>query len=213
MIVLVIKVNRSFRKYRIDLGKCITLFICFVYFFSKIIYFGIVMSWKNEKPLSTAELLAILDEDEELLQSEIVDAVYIPPIVDEITDEEDFDDDIRENVINLPDVAGTYEIHVISPDTSEDLVNQSIPSSSKKIINKSKKALPKWKKEVPIYTTEPQNEEKKIWKILKIELVVKPRSKFFHCFLVTMFGKTYSLIQKNMLMIKIGIHLQLTKLV
>jgi len=119
------------------------------------------MSWKNEKPLSTAELLAILDEDEELLQSEIVDAVYIPPIVDEITDEEDFDDDIRENVINLPDVTGTYEIHVISPDTSEDLVNQSIPSSSKKIINKSKKALPKWKKEVPIYTTEPQNEEKK----------------------------------------------------
>lgn len=84
------------------------------------------MSWKNEKPLSTAELLAILDEDEELLQSEIVDAVYIPLIVDEITDEEAFDDDIRENVINLPDVAGTYEIHAISPDTSEDLktINQ-----------------------------------------------------------------------------------------
>lgn len=123
------------------------------------------MSW--QKPLSTAELLAILNEDEDLLQSDTVDAVYIPPPVDEVTDEEELDDDICENAINLPDIAGTYEIHASLPDTSEDLDSQSLPSTSKKAkvskktINKSKTALPKWKKEVPIYTTEPQNEEKK----------------------------------------------------
>jgi len=65
------------------------------------------MSWKNKRPLSTAELLAILEEDEDLFQTDAVDAVYIPPPIDEVTDEEELDDDLRENVINLPDVAGT----------------------------------------------------------------------------------------------------------
>ncbi|XP_022175761.1 piggyBac transposable element-derived protein 3-like [Myzus persicae] len=124
------------------------------------------MSWKNERPLSTAELLAILEEDEDLFQTDSVDAVYIPPPVDEVTDEEELDDDLRENVINLPDVAGTYEIHASLPNSSEDLDSELLPSSSikskvsKKNINKSKTALPKWKKEVPVYTTAPQNKEK-----------------------------------------------------
>ncbi|XP_025192062.1 piggyBac transposable element-derived protein 3-like [Melanaphis sacchari] len=114
------------------------------------------MSWKNERPLSTAELLAILEEDEDLFQTDSVDAVYIPPPVDEVTDEEELDDDLRENVINLPDVAGTYEIHASLPNSSEDLDSELLPSSSikskvsKKNINKSKTALPKWKKEVPV---------------------------------------------------------------
>ena len=71
------------------------------------------MSWKNERPLSTAELLAILEEDEDLFQTDAVDAVdavYIPPPVDEVADEEKLDDDLHENEINLPDVAGTYGI-------------------------------------------------------------------------------------------------------
>lgn len=125
------------------------------------------MSWKNIRPLSTSELLAILNEDEDLFQTDTIDAVYIPPPVDEVTDEEEIDDDICENVINLPDIARTYEIHVCLPDISEDFDSQTLPSSSKKAkvskktINKSKTALPKWKKEVPIYTTEPRNEEKK----------------------------------------------------
>lgn len=126
------------------------------------------MSWKNERPLSTAELLTILEEDMDLLETNTVDAVYIPLPVDEVTDEEELDDDIYENEINLPDVAGTYEIHTSLPDTFEDLYNQSLPSSSKKskvskkTINKSRTALPKWIKDAPKYITEPQNEEKKI---------------------------------------------------
>jgi hypothetical protein len=45
------------------------------------------MSWENERPLSTAELLAILNEDEDFWQTYTVDAVYIPPPVDKVTDE------------------------------------------------------------------------------------------------------------------------------
>lgn len=120
------------------------------------------MSWKNERLLSTAELLAILEKDVDLFQTDAVDAVYIPPPVDE----EELDNDLHENVINLTDVAGTYEIHASLPNSSEDLDSESLPSSSikskvsKKTINKSKTALPKWKKEVPVYTTAPQNKEK-----------------------------------------------------
>lgn len=55
------------------------------------------MSQKNKRPLSTAELLVIFDEDEDLLQTDTVDAVYILPHVDEVTNEEKFDDDICDN--------------------------------------------------------------------------------------------------------------------
>lgn len=127
------------------------------------------MSWENKRPLSTAELLAALEEDEDLLESDTIDAVYIPPSVDELTDEEEISDDICENDSNLPDVAGTYELHASFPDTSEDLNNLSVPSSSKKAKvsikttkTKSNKTLPKWEKINPIYTTKPQNEEKNI---------------------------------------------------
>lgn len=78
------------------------------------------MSWENKRPLSTAELLAILVEDEDLLQTDTVDAFYIPPPIDEATDEEELDGDICENVINLPDVAGIYEIHASLPDTTTE---------------------------------------------------------------------------------------------
>jgi hypothetical protein len=85
------------------------------------------MSWENERPLSTAELLAILNENEDLWQTDTVDAVYIPPPVDEVTDE--LEDEIYENV---DDIAETYEIHASLPDTSEDCDSQSVPSTSKK---------------------------------------------------------------------------------
>lgn len=38
--------------------------------------------------------------------------VYVPLPVDELTDEEEFDDDmISENEAELPDIAGFYEAH------------------------------------------------------------------------------------------------------
>lgn len=125
------------------------------------------MSWKNRRPLSSAELLSILEEDEEISQSNTVDAVYIPPPVDELTDEEEVDDDICEDAWDLPDVAGTYEIHVTPLETFEEVDDQSSPTPSKKsklcqqpVKSKSKKPIPKWRKEMPTYTSEPQNEEK-----------------------------------------------------
>lgn len=64
--------------------------------------------------------MVILDEDEDLLQTDTVDAVYIPPLVDKVTDKEELYDNLCENVINLHHVTGTYEIYASLPDTFED---------------------------------------------------------------------------------------------
>nr|CAH7734201.1 unnamed protein product [Callosobruchus chinensis] len=115
------------------------------------------MSWEDRRPLSTAELLAIIEEDEDLQLADSMDAVYIPPPVDELTDEEDIDDQGCETEMNLPDVAGTYEIHVKLP---EEETNEDVRSKSKKVkISAKTKIMPKWTKEHPIYKNSPQEEE------------------------------------------------------
>lgn len=143
-------------------------------------------SWDNKRPLSTAEMLALLEEDEDLQPAESIDVVYIPPPVDELTDEEDIDDDImRESDDFLLDVAGTYEIHANLPDETE-VKEPPTPSSSKKMktstkpASKVKKVIPKWKKENPIYTSLPQEEEKVMIK-LRTNLVENHLTKFFRC--------------------------------
>lgn len=96
-----------------------------------------MISWKNERPLWTAEFLAILEEDVDLLPTNTVDAVYITSPIDEITDEE-LNDDIYENEINLSEFIGTYEIHASLPDTFKTdnqlvLLSSKIASISKKL--------------------------------------------------------------------------------
>lgn len=142
------------------------------------------MSWENKRPLSTAELLAHLNDDEDLLLCDTIDAVYIPPPVDQLTDEEDVDDDLCENERDLPDVAGTYEIHASLPDITEESHDQSLPSSSKKskISKKSirfesnKKTLPRWRRDKPVYKTEPKNEEKN--NLERIENIIAGKTPF-----------------------------------
>nr|CAH7746855.1 unnamed protein product [Callosobruchus chinensis] len=98
------------------------------------------MSWEDRRPLSTAELLALIEEDEDLQLADSMDAVYIPPPV-ELTDEEDIDDQVCETEMNLPDVAGTYEIHVKLP---EEETNEDVRSKSKKVkISAKTKIIPK----------------------------------------------------------------------
>jgi len=58
--------------------------------------------------------------------------MYISPPVNEVSDEEELNDDICEDVRNLSDIVGTYEIHASLSDTSEYLDNQSLPLCSKK---------------------------------------------------------------------------------
>lgn len=74
-------------------------------------------------------MIAILEEDEDLLAASSIDAVYIPPLVDEHTNEEDLHDNICEDGTDLPDLTGTYEILISLRDTPEDLDNECLPST------------------------------------------------------------------------------------
>nr|CAI5829856.1 unnamed protein product [Callosobruchus analis] len=61
-------------------------------------------------------------------QSDEIDAVYIPPEVDTLTDEEDVNDDMNPRESAKPfDVVGTFELHV--PDNTE-LPDQSFTLST-----------------------------------------------------------------------------------
>lgn len=130
------------------------------------------MSWENKRPLSTAELLALLDEDEELSQADNIDAVIIPPDVDEVTDEEDIDDEVLEIDKPLPDVAGTFEIHTSNlPDSDDDTMSIASTSKTARISKKGKSIAtgksgnyaPAWQREHPTYSSLPQlsQEQKK----------------------------------------------------
>lgn len=57
------------------------------------------------RPLTKQELLAEL---ENLTDDEEVDAVYIPPEVDELTDEENLDDNIMQDEGNTPRYSGFF---------------------------------------------------------------------------------------------------------
>ena len=69
------------------------------------------MSHYYKKCLTTEELLDILENDVNLQIADNIDAVYIPPSVDELTDEEVIDDDIIMLEEDIADIVGTYEIH------------------------------------------------------------------------------------------------------
>ncbi|KAI4469511.1 dde superfamily endonuclease [Holotrichia oblita] len=63
------------------------------------------------------EVLNELDDEQE----GALNAVYIPPKVDELTDEEDIDDNVLLNEIPLDgEIAGTFEIDVGSDDALHD---------------------------------------------------------------------------------------------
>lgn len=61
--------------------------------------------------LSFQELEGILEEDP---QNDEIDAVYIPPPVDILTDEEDLNDDLTMEEQSVLEIAGTFEIHTHS---------------------------------------------------------------------------------------------------
>ncbi|KAJ8962172.1 hypothetical protein NQ318_018129 [Aromia moschata] len=76
--------------------------------------------WSQENPHWMQEyhtqhpqkLTALLEEDDEVLDCDIVDAVYVPLPVDELTDEEDLDENLLDNDDVLADIAGTFEVHL-----------------------------------------------------------------------------------------------------
>lgn len=70
--------------------------------------------WK--RPLTLRELEAIV-EDLDLNEENDIDICYIPPEVDDLTDEENIDEDVTGKLENLPvDLAGTFEIMHVAND-------------------------------------------------------------------------------------------------
>ncbi|KAF2885758.1 hypothetical protein ILUMI_20393 [Ignelater luminosus] len=116
----------------------------------------------NQQELE-AELEAALDEIKaERLENENVDVVYIPPDLDELTDQEDIDEDvITENDVLDREIAGTFEIH--GPDKEDDEFTDSDdePLAAKIARLEQKRDIqPKWRKEEFQYTIIPTTNEK-----------------------------------------------------
>ncbi|KAF5289028.1 hypothetical protein FQA39_LY03907 [Lamprigera yunnana] len=55
---------------------------------------------------------AIVAENINIVEANIIDAVYIPPTVDELTDEEDIDGNLLEEDSCPSDISGTFEVHL-----------------------------------------------------------------------------------------------------
>ncbi|KAI4468121.1 hypothetical protein MML48_2g00012654 [Holotrichia oblita] len=90
------------------------------------------------RPLTQLELLAEIEN----MSDDDIDAVLIPPEVDELTDEENVDDNIIGTETIPSDVTGTFEIH--SHTMSFNKEEESEPK--RKIITKSKEYV-LWEKE------------------------------------------------------------------
>lgn len=74
--------------------------------------------WK--RPLTLRELEEILEDID--LDEENIDICYIPPDVDDLTDEENIDDDVIGELENLPnDLAGTFEIMHVANENEESI--------------------------------------------------------------------------------------------
>ena len=70
---------------------------------------------RRVRPLTTKEALAILfEESVDSDPDNIIDAVYIPPAVDCVMDEDDVDDNVLIAQSLEKDIAGTFKLHTKS---------------------------------------------------------------------------------------------------
>jgi hypothetical protein len=111
------------------------------------------MSFQREYFRTSEELLAAL-EDLEKEEAECgVDAVIIPPDVDENTDEEDIDDNqivINDGGDHIPsDIAGSFEVH--HSVSNEIIINRKKPKV------KEQKSHPNWENSLPNVSKFPDN--------------------------------------------------------
>jgi len=118
------------------------------------------MSYAERLFRTAEEIRAVIEE----IDDEEVDAVILPPDVDELTDEENIDD--GEMIINdggqsLPtDATGTFEIHTAS-DANEKIVAQCARNNSAKCSKKRKRSESCWVKNTPVYNRTPVSSEGK----------------------------------------------------
>ncbi|KAF2904968.1 hypothetical protein ILUMI_01211 [Ignelater luminosus] len=111
---------------------------------------------KRHRPLTLQELEAELENLEDGLK---IDAVIIPPEVDELTDEEDIDENLLQGKNIAQDVAGTFQIMTTDSEVLENLDTENTGTATctrKKEKQNSKVTpyIPNWKKKHP-NTTKP----------------------------------------------------------
>ena len=116
------------------------------------------MSFYRQKLQTAEEIIAVLDE---LESEEAVDAVIIPPDVDELTDEEEMDDGhliINDGGNELPkDVVGTFEIHAHLDNCKDKSDPETVQNISDEPKHKKRKPVTNWQKCEPSYTDSPKN--------------------------------------------------------
>ena len=84
--------------------------------------------------------------------TDVIHITHFPPPVDELTDEEDFDDDIldddyRDPSFLPPEVSGTVELHQYDEETDEESDSVVTPPSKKSRLTSTKQSkLPPQKK-------------------------------------------------------------------
>ncbi|KAK9702941.1 hypothetical protein QE152_g29632 [Popillia japonica] len=114
-----------------------------------------------------AALESVIDELEFERNEDAIDAVYIPPEVDVLTDEENIDDEYipTENLSQDPDIAGTFEMHL---PTADDADTDEFDSSDEETLASKKQKL--GSKETPAIFLEPE------WRKGEIEYTHSPIS-------------------------------------
>ena len=71
------------------------------------------MAW--QRVLTTQEIMGILEEDDDVFQhADHIDAVYIPPTVDNFTDVEDADDDAMGGYDNMQFGLFSHNLSILS---------------------------------------------------------------------------------------------------
>lgn len=133
----------------------------FIYLESCFISRPLLFNPETNRAWTTKELLAILqeDSDEESSPKKCLDAVYIPPEVDTLTDDERLDENVIGEEPLETDIAGTFEIHKNndSPSISND-ANDEIPAKRPK--QSTEICLqPKWTKPDSVNFSESPNFE------------------------------------------------------
>lgn len=115
----------------------------------------------------------------------MVDVVYIPPDVDNLTDEENFVEESEEmNVNENTDIAGTFEIHTMEGDLYDDSDDETLAVKKSKIMsgNKEKKVLPKWRIGEYLHKITPKSNERADIEMLRVELEGQTPLELFYKF-------------------------------
>ncbi|KAF5297501.1 hypothetical protein FQA39_LY12095 [Lamprigera yunnana] len=127
------------------------------------------------------ELEAIVTEDVNIAEANTIDAVYISPTVDELTNEENIDDDLLEEDSRPSDIAGTFEVHLHQNEdypTIQEEQEQPLPKKCKSTTPKLQKPTPIWQKEKIEFSTSKSKESVRKEKLVNLLEGKSPKELF-----------------------------------